>query len=408
MIWGIYAGCLCSRRWTVNDIYGQWKVTRLIYKSKGSYGHIPLGNEIGRTFTISEGQIIDSRSEEMCTQKGQSCYSMAYSSLEEKEYADHTAFWEKGNVSLKAAGASAGIPDGKIQEFIFCSDMSEQKTFEEFSVFTYDYQDKNKLVVWLHGDYYLLERFDSTYKTDDLYGKWYVESMVSRGDGEQEGIQFFKKYGKCYELAKNSLKIGLDERIQDIDWQMQKTDRALFEKENGIGQGLGISDKEIEVWYIQKEKKQLLCIIPINNNRIIVQSGEQWFRLSRMEKYTEPSINWGTQLSGEWKFTQFLTDNKSMDEQMISEYYAKSILLLDMEEYVDGAVTDWEIKAGTMADFNQNVRCSEYFEYYFNKDDIIHTASRRVYDQEEIFVIINNNRMMYSDNVACFIIEKIE
>ena len=366
-----------SAKWTINDVCGQWKVTRLIYKSKGSYGNIPLGNEIGRSFTISESQIIDSRSEEM---------------------------------SLKRAGASAGIPDGKIQEFIFYSDTSEQETSEEFSVFTYDYQDKNKLVVWLHGDYYLLERFESTAKIDDLYGKWCVESMVSRGDGEQEGIQFYKIYGKCYELAKNSLKIGMDEGIQDIDWHIQKTDRLLFEEENRILEGLGVLDEEIEVWYAQKEKEQLLCAIPINNNEIIVRSGEQWFRLCRMDKYIEPSINWETQLSGEWKFTQFLAleDDKAADEQAISECYTKSIMLLDIGEYVEGAVTDWEIEAGTVDDLDQNVRQSEYFEYFFSKDDVIHTASRKVYGQEETFVIINNNRMIYSGNGVCFIIEKVE
>lgn len=366
-----------SGKWTINDVCGQWKVTRLIYKSKGSYGNIPLGNEIGRSFTISESQVIDSRSEEM---------------------------------SLKRAGASAGIPDGKIQEFIFYSDTSEQENSEEFSVFTYDYQDKNKLVVWLHGDYYLLERFVSTAKIDDLYGKWYVESMVSRGDGEQEGIQFYKIYGKCYELAKNSLKIGMDERIQDIDWHIQKTDRMIFEEENRILEGLGVLDVEIEVWYAQKEKELLLCVIPINNNEIIVRSDEQWFRLCRMDKYIEPSINRETQLSGEWKFTQFLAleDDRAADEQTISECYTKSIMLLDIGEYVEGAVTDWEIKAGTVADLDQNMRQSEYFEYFFNKDDVIHTASRKVYEQEETFVIINNNKMIYIGNGVCFIIEKVE
>ena len=366
-----------SGKWTINDVCGQWKVTRLIYKSKGSYGNIPLGNEIGRSFTISESQVIDSRSEEM---------------------------------SLKRAGASAGLPDGKIQEFIFYSDTSEQETPKEFSVFTYDYQDKSKLVVWLHGDYYLLERFVNTAKIDDLYGKWYVESMVSRGDGEQEGIQFYKIYGKCYELAKNSLKIGMDERIQDIDWQIQKTDRLIFEEENRILEGLGVLDEEIEVWYALKEKEQLLCVIPINNNEIIVRSGEQWFRLCRMDKYIEPSINRETQLRGEWKFTQFLAleDDRAADEQAISECYTKSIMLLDIGEYVEGAVTDWEIEAGTVADLDQNLRQSEYFEYFFSKDDVIHTANRKVYGQEETFVIINNNRMIYSGNGVCFIIEKVE
>ena len=382
-------------KWTINDVCGQWKVTRLIYKSKGSYGNIPLGNEIGRSFTISKNQIIDSRSE-----IGRSF------TISESQVIDSRA----EEMSLKRAGASAGIPDGKIQEFIFYSDTSEQETPKEFSVFTYDYQDKSKLVVWLHGDYYLLERFVNTAKIDDLYGKWYVESMVSRGGGEQEGIQFYKIYGKCYELAKNSLKIGMDERIQDIDWRIQKTDRLIFEEENRILEGLGVLDEEIEVWYALKEKEQLLCVIPINNNEIIVRSGEQWFRLCRMDKYIEPSINWETQLSGEWKFTQFLAleDDKAEDEQAISECYTKSIMLLDIGEYVEGAVTDWEIEAGTVDDLDQNVRQSEYFEYFFSKDDVIHTASRKVYGQEETFVIINNNRMIYSGNGVCFIIEKVE
>ena len=75
---------------------------------------------------------------------------------------------------------------------------------------------------------------------------------------------------------------------------------------------------------------------------------------------------------------------------------------------MEGAVTDWEIEAGTVDDLDQNVRQSEYFEYFFSKDDVIHTASRKVYGQEETFVIINNNRMIYSGNGVCFIIEKVE
>ena len=41
----------------------------------------------------------------------------------------------------------------------------------------------------------------------------------------------------------------MDERIQDIDWHIQKTDRLIFEEENRILEGLGVLDVEIEVWY---------------------------------------------------------------------------------------------------------------------------------------------------------------
>ncbi|MCM1125904.1 MAG: hypothetical protein NC429_05475 [Lachnospiraceae bacterium] len=408
IVCGICTACFCSRHWTINDIYGQWKVTRLIYKSKGSYGHIPLGNEIGRSFTISESQITDSRSGEMGMQKGENSYSMAYSSFEKKKYANHTAFEKEGNIPLKAAGASAGIPNGKIQGFTFYSDTSAQKTYEKFFVFTYDYQDKDKLVVWLNGAYYLLERFKNAHKTDDPYGKWYVESMVSRGTEAREGLQFLKKYGKCYELAEESLRIGRGEKIQGINWHIERAERMLFEKENGIVEGLGVSDREIYVWSARKGEEQLLCVIPINNDEIITQINGQWFRLYRMDQYVEPSINWEEQLSGEWKFTQYLALTEPVEEQVISEYYTKSITLLDIGEYVKGAVTDWEIEDCAVSNFIDEMGRNEYFESFFSKDDIIHIARRKVYDKAKMFVIINHEKMIYSGNGVVFIIEKIQ
>lgn len=403
---GILASCFYSgRRWTVNDIYGQWKASRLIYRTQGSYGCVLTGNEIGRSFTISENQIIDSRSEEMCTLIGQYSLNMVCTSIEEKEYADHAAFREEGKVSLKAEGRSAGIPDGKIKEFTFFETTAGGY---EFSVFTYDYRDKDKLVLELQGDYYLLERFKRTQKIDNPYGKWYVESMVSRGRGEQEGIQFFKEYGKCYELEENLLRIGAGERIQDINWHIKKTDRLSFERENGIVEGLGILDKEIYVWTCQKGEKQLLCMIPINKDEIIVQNNEQWFRLHRLDKYAEPAVNWENQLCGEWKFTQCLScGEESAEDQEINEYYTKTIEM-DAERYIKGAVTEWETEACTVSELNKKIGSSEYLEYFFHDDDIIHLARRKVYGTEQVFIVISPKRMIYSSNGVLFIIENVE
>lgn len=57
---GIYTYRTKSEPWKIEDVYGSWKVTRLIGGYKGTKGDLLYGNHIGRTFTITNENIIDS------------------------------------------------------------------------------------------------------------------------------------------------------------------------------------------------------------------------------------------------------------------------------------------------------------------------------------------------------------
>lgn len=56
--------------WNVNDLYGGWKVTRVICTAKGGYGDLPLGNDIGRYIYISEKTVTDSKQHEEAAAEG--------------------------------------------------------------------------------------------------------------------------------------------------------------------------------------------------------------------------------------------------------------------------------------------------------------------------------------------------
>ena len=69
-------------QWTENNIYGKWKNVRLVESSEHSYGWLPLGNEIGRTLTITETQVIDSKDIRQAEEEQQTTYDMEIASLE--------------------------------------------------------------------------------------------------------------------------------------------------------------------------------------------------------------------------------------------------------------------------------------------------------------------------------------
>lgn len=393
---GAYAFFHKDDQWTVDDLYGEWKVTELVQKSKGSRGLLPLGNETGRSFIISENQIIDSKTQETAEREGQVCYSLQWSFCEGNVYEDGLAFQMEHNIYLQQAGITSDV----IYEFVF----GEEASSLEFCVFSYD---KERMVIWLHGGYYILERFDYMEKSVNPYGKWYVERLISRGTGEQEGIDFFHRYGMCYQLDETSIKRGYEEEAEDIVWNVEKTNRTDFEKSNGIIEGLGIYDQEIEVWYAYKGNEVQMTLIPVHEDEIIMQIGGQWFQLGRIPQYDEPKVNVEEVMRGEWKYTQFLGEEaENVDTQDIALAYTTSVVL-DPEMYVEGAISEVQIGAYKWAELLEETEQIDFLRYFFRDDDIVYTMRRNIYDKEQLFVLIDQNTMLCRYQGMWFRIENI-
>ncbi len=383
-------------QWTVDDLYGEWKVTELIQKSKGSYGLLPLGNEIGRSFIISEDRIIDSKVKKVAEQEEQACYSMKWAFCESNVYKDSLSFQKENDIYLQKAGITSDV----IYEFVF----GEEDSPLEFCIFSYD---EDRMAIWLHGGYYMLERAKYIERSDNPYGEWYVEEMISRGTGDQEGIDFFQKYGMCYQLDETFVKKGFEEAVEDIEWRVEQTDRTDFERLYGIKEGLGICDQKIEVWYAYKSNEIQAIIIPVFNDKIVMQIEGQWFRLSRILQYSEPKVDMEEVMDGEWKYTQFLgSEAENVDTQDIALMYTESIVM-NPEEYIEGAVSEAQIEICKASDIIKEKGQIEFLNYFFGDDDLICTAKRSVLDKEQFFVLIDKKTLLFCGEGLWFRIEKI-
>lgn len=137
--------------WNVNDLYGGWKVTRVICTAKGGYGDLPLGNDIGRYIYISEKTVTDSKQHEEAAAEGKVCYNMKILKSEKNEYSMSEnemigEFQRYSSIILE----KAGITDQVIYEFIFYADKdSEDDLFyaNNLRLFSYRQNDKNMLVM---------------------------------------------------------------------------------------------------------------------------------------------------------------------------------------------------------------------------------------------------------------------
>lgn len=400
----------------INDVYGNWKVTRVIYQAKGGFGALPLGNEIGRSFSISEDKIKDSKQYDTAVLEKQVCYDIDILQCEEKkcDLSDGETlvdFQLDNNIVL----SKAGIADTVITEYTFYAYKEGLKEGDyfyapEMTVFPYKRNNKDILVKKFHYGSYILERYKNQIKTGDLQGKWMVEGLVSRGRGEKEGIDFIENYGKVYQFVDDMLKYADSE--YEVSYEKEIVDREEYERINGISEGLGIENEEIYIFHVKLPGNRDVEVIPINDNEIITQIGEQWFCLKRIKDYIEPAVYDESILNGEWKPTLLMSIGDVDPEMEANNYssplywYGNSVTM--NTDFYAVSVSEWKTENIQAKNFQEKFKVPQNVMELFSDTDMLHTAFRTVGQAEEIYIILDSSTMLRGRNGLWFKLEKIE
>lgn len=362
---GIYTYRTKSEPWKIEDVYGSWKVTRLIGAYKGTKGNLLYGNHIGRTFTITNENIMDSFGLESAIEEadGQICYSMQILKQDENvidisKQENLQEFQIESGIILYYAG----IKENSISQYTFYAEHSEPNDAEseivrdyhmapEFEVFSYSQKDKDKLIVSLPIGFYLLERFKKQEKVENPYGFWMIENLISRGNSEKGGIDFYNYYGQCFELSEGYAgccgKTGTE-----VIWEKDLVFREAFEKKNNIQEGLGLENDKLGIGHVDENK-------------------ELWGR-----------------------------------EDYIAWWYTRSVTL-DHEMYVEDAVTDWESASYTASEFYRKFEVPENMTYLFKDDDVLHIGIPKIYGIEEVYVLINKDTLIRGRNGLWYKLERV-
>ncbi len=400
-------------QWKESDIYGKWKNVRLVEVNGHSYGWLPLGNEIGRTLTITETQVIDSKDIRQAEEELTTTFDMEIASLEMTIPEDWVEIQLGHNIILDYAGVSGE----KIYQYDMEGPCEQYEWFNGMTAYSYDESDPNKIMVYVHDGMYLFERYAEQRNGSTPYGKWYVERLTSRGEGEAYGIDFFQKYGKCYEITKTGIREGRAEGGTDYTWECSRVDREQFEAENHIVEGLGLENEEIEVWYGNGTDGSRKVIIPIDGEHIIMEIDCQWFVLQKVQEYKKLfkfSVDelWGT----DWKYVQLLSIGEvdvekegwnGQDEEIPVSYYAGAVhFYTDPADYSDGKVPEWVMKDYTVAELKQELDTPEYFEFIFEDMDKIHVVKGEIKGIKVTYVMLDSNTMLRYRNGLWYLVEK--
>ena len=400
--------------WDVDDIYGNWKVTRVVYAAKSGYGDFPLGNEIGRSFCISEEIITDSKQHDEAMEERRACYNMHVLRYEKNEFDVSeneiaAEFNFRNNIVLNIAG----ITDTVISEFVFYADKGDTEDDAYYAsflrLFPYKKNDKNILVMELPYGSYILERSTRQEKTGNIWGKWMVEELVSRGTGEREGIDFVERYGNVYQFTDDRLRFHDEE--YEVSYAKKAVDRKKYERENGIEEGLGISNKKIDVFHVEINNGHNMEVIPVNDNEIITQIGNQWFRLKRIKEYMEPSTPTEDILTGEWK-PILLIEVENVNPELEALTYNNlfwwygNCIKMDASWY-SVEVSDWKTEKIRAEDFKEKFSVPSNVMDMFTDSDILHIAVREVNHVREVYIILDNDRMIRGRNGLWFELGKI-
>lgn len=404
-----------KKSWNLNDIYGKWKVVRVVYQAKGGYGELPLGNEIGRSFYISENIIKDSKSYNKAMLEKQICYNMDVLYCEENKFDVSNGdimrdFQMRNNIIL----SYAGITDTIISEYTFYAKSDNIKDNElnyalEMTVFPYQTDNKNLLVMQFPYGSYILQRYKKQEEIEDLQGTWMVEELVSRGRREETGIDFIKMYGKVYEMFDN--KLIYEGNAYEISYTKTFVTTDEFEQTNFINEGLGIENKQIEVFHMEVNEEYETDVIPINNNEMIVKIDEQWFCLKRIKEYVYSTIPVDDILRGEWKPVLLLAI-ENVNENLEANTYNSPLwwygnrVIMDEEGYAV-EVSEWNINKISASDMQKMYDIPQNVMSMFKKTDILQVAVRRVNQVEEMYIILDDNSMIRGRNGLWFRLEKI-
>lgn len=401
--------------WNVDDIYGNWKVTRVIYAAKSGYGDLPLGNDIGRSFCISEEIIADSKQHDDAILERGICYDMHILGHEKNEYdVSENEIAAEFNFRNNIILSIAGITDAIIPEFVFYADKENSADDAYYAsflrLFPYKKNDKDILVMELPYGSYILERSISQEKTENLWGKWMVKELVSRGTGERESIDFIEKYGNVYQLTYDKLKFQ-DEEYEAL-FTKEFVDRKKYEESNGIEEGLGINNKKIVVFHAEINTKYNMEIIPVNDDEIIAQIEDQWFRLKRIKEYIEPSIPIEDILTGEWKPVQLIEmENVNMELEALTYsnpfWWYGNCVRMDASWY-SAEVSEWKTEEIKAEDFKEKFSAPSNVMDMFKDSDVLHIAVREINHVGEVYIILDKDRMMRGRNGLWFELEKIE
>lgn len=400
-------------QWQESDIYGKWKCVRLVEDTGHSYGWLPLGNEIGRTLTITETQVIDSKDIKQAEKEKTTTYDMEIASLEmtmPEDWVEIQLWW---NIGLNSSGMSGE----RIYQYVIEGPCEQYAWFNRLTAFSYDDLNPDKIMTAAHWSMYLFERYTEQRKGCTPYGKWYVERLTSRGEGEAYGIDFFHKYGNCYEITKKGIREGKEEEDTDYTWKHSKVDREQFEAENNIVEGLGLENEEIEVWYGNGADGSRKVIIPIDGERIIMEIDSQWFVLQKVQEYKklfEFSVDelWET----DWKYVQLLhigevdKEKEGWDGQECEipvSYYAGTVhFYTDPIYYSDGKVPELVMTDCTAGELKQKLDTPEYFDFIFKDTDKIHVVEREIDGEIYTYVMLDSDTMLRYRNGLWYLVEK--
>lgn len=400
--------------WNVDDLYGGWKVTRVICTAKGGYGELPLGNDIGRYIYISEKTVTDSKQHEEAAAEGKVCYNMKILKSEKNEYSMYEnemigEFQRYSSIILE----KAGITDQLIYEFIFYADKdSEDDLFyaNNLRLFSYRQNDKNMLVMNFPYGSYILEKDIKQEKGEEVCGKWMVERLVSRGTGEKSGIDFIAHYGEIYQFA--SEKIVMDDKEYSMSFIRETIDKKRYEEKNGIKDGLGIENQEIEVFHIMVNGGYYTEMIPLNEDEIIMKIDRQWFLLRHIEQYIEPNILSEKVLTGEWKPT-LLIAAEDVDQKLEANTYTNpfwwygNCVKMDTTGYIVD-VSEWKTETIQAGNLGKKYNLPSNVMGMFEETDVLHIAVREINHVEEIYIIIDENMMIRGRNGLWLRLEKVD
>lgn len=392
-----------SHQWQESNIYGKWKCVRLVADTGHSYGWLPLGNEIGRTLTITETQVIDSKDIKQAEEEQTTTYDMEIASLEmtiPEDWVEIQLWWHIGL-------DNAGMSGERIYQYDIKGPCEQYAWFNGLTAYSYDDLNPDKLLVPVHYAMYLFERYVEQCNGSTPYGKWYVERLTSRGEGEAYGIDFFQKYGNCYEITKKGIREGKEKEDTDYTWEHSRVDREQFETENNIVEGLGLENEEIEVWYGNGADGSQKVIIPIDGERIIMEIDSQWFILQKVREYkklSEFSVDelWGT----DWKYVQLLNIGE-VDEEEAVGYYAGTVhFYTDPIYYSDGKVPEWVMTDYTAGELKQELDTPEYFDFIFENTDKIHMVEGEINGEIFTYVMLDSDTMLRYHNGLWYLVEK--
>lgn len=392
-----------SHQWQESNIYGKWKCVRLVEDTGHSYGWLPLGNEIGRTLTITETQVIDSKDIKQAEEELTTTYDMEIASLEmtiPEDWVEIQLWW---HIGLDHAGMSGE----RIYQYDIKGPCEQYAWFNGLTAYSYDELNPDKLMVPVHYAMYLFERYVEQCNGSTPYGKWYVERLTSRGEGEAYGIDFFQKYGNCYEITKKGIREEREKEDTDYTWEHTRVDREQFEAENNIVEELGLENEEIEVWYGNGADGSRKVIIPIDGERIIMEIDSQWFILQKAQEYkkmSEFSVDelWET----DWKYVQLLSIGEVDVEEAVSYYAGTVHFYTDPIYYSDGKVPEWVMTDYIAGELKQELDTPEYFDFIFENTDKIHVVEGEINGKIFTYVMQDSDTMLRYHNGLWYLVEK--